>query len=136
MNWKRILLALGLMVIVVIGACGWWVYRKLQPQEIAVRNETSEVIAVGGTLDYCGVIFVSPGGTATYRDGTFLCKKPGLEIESPVFGTIECEWDTARSGQPVVITDTSVSCHSGAIPTPFSTPISPPRRLPTPTPGH
>ncbi len=132
--WKFGCLTLSVALVVAVVACGWWAYRWAQVDSIEVRNNGSEVIAVRGAQDYCNVIFVAPGGTGAFKEDRFLCRSPNLEIESPVFGTTECDWMIAKSGQPVLVTDTSVSCHRGLIPTPFPTPISPPRRFPTPTP--
>ena len=137
-NWKHILVGLGLALVVLTGASVWWIYRWLQPQEIHIQNESVETIYVyGDPQDICPAMLIAGQSNAVYQDDWFLCRKPRLTFSSPLIGAIDCEWQTADEAEPVVVTDTSVSCSSVRVPvflTPISPPSSNPRHFPTPTP--
>ena len=133
--WRRIVLAVAVVVVISVGACGWFAYRWIQPREIAIRNSSSETVFVRGTPeDICPATLISGESDGVYQDDWFLCREPSLRFSSPLIGAVTCDWDRAVKEQPVVVTDFSVSCPDERIPV-FLTPISPPGpSYPTPTP--
>ena len=139
-KWKIGCGALAALAIVVVVAAGGWVYGEFRTHEIEIRNETRDTLYVRSGNEasaVCPVTLIAVGTTGTFKDDSFLCKKPRLTFSSPSFGDdAVCDWDDADENQPVLVTDTSVSCSRTPIPTPFSTPLSPPHRFPTPTPDR
>lgn len=133
-KWKIGCLGLAAVLVVMLVAGGWWVYRMTRGDNLLIRNDTPETIVVASEelLQCVRVKYIGPGETVEVKRAGLLCENPTLAISGSAIGRWSCDWDTAKLSEPVVVGVGNISC-LGDIP---PTPISPPRAYPSPTPDR